>query len=117
MQLSKPLVLFGMIALVALSGCTKNTTAPQKKIELVGMEFVPKDYQAKVGETVHWINMDGFAHDITDANGVKLKDFQATGDTFDKTFDTVGTWKYWCTLHAASANATSGMVGSVIVSA
>ena len=77
--------------------------------------FEPFALDAHTGQTVSWINLDGQGHTV--ASGVPSEGPDGTfespvvgeGDTYEHTFDTAGTFEYFCTLHP-------WMVGIITVS-
>ncbi len=84
--------------------------------------FDPKEINVKVGDTVKWTNNDNALHTVTSGKDSsdpnKGKDFDSgltppnalttTGKTFQHTFTTAGTFRYFCQVHP-------GMAGTVIV--
>ena len=81
--------------------------------------FEPNPVQAKVGDSVTWINQDTTAHTVIyGANGKPDGKFDsspnfnpliAPGQTFAHKFDAAGKYPYYCGLHP-------NMVGTVTVS-
>ena len=76
--------------------------------------WLPSDISVGVGETVTWSNDDTAAHTVTSGSAVDGPDgnfdsslFMA-GTTFEVTFDTEGTFPYFCMVHP-------WMAGTVIV--
>jgi plastocyanin len=67
------------------------------------------------GTTVRWTNHGRQDHDIAPAEGrdwgAEVGDF-APGDVYEHTFDSPGTYNYYCTIHGTAAR---GMVGVVVV--
>jgi plastocyanin len=78
--------------------------------------YDPSPANIAVGTTVTWTNNDATLHTVYSgspddaANSGKLfkSDFMAKGKTFSHTFDTAGTFDYYCTLHPF-------MIGQVVV--
>ena len=71
--------------------------------------YNPNPIEIKVGDTVTWINDDSSAHTVTSSNDSTFdSDIMRRGETFSFTFDNVGEYPYFCTLHPS-------MVGTVIV--
>jgi plastocyanin len=68
--------------------------------------FVPADVTVKAGGTVTWRNTDSETHNAT-GNGIDTGNL-TTNASSTRTFASVGTFNYACTLHA-------GMVGTVRV--
>jgi plastocyanin len=72
--------------------------------EIVYEDFavVQKKITVKKGTTVTWINNDNAMHDVTPVN--ETAEFMASelfgkGETYSMTFDTVGTFDYFCSPH------------------
>ena len=78
--------------------------------------FVPATVTVDVGGEVTWSNDDTAAHTVTSGSAVDGPDdifdsgFFEAGTTFDVTFDTAGTFPYFCMIHPWTA-------GTVIVEA
>lgn len=82
---------------------------------LKGITFRPETLEVSAGTTVTWTNEDGTAHTVTSgmveqgAAGVSERPdgrFESgqfsTGKTFGFTFDSPGTYPYFCALHPAT---------------
>jgi plastocyanin len=69
--------------------------------------FSPADVEVTKGTTVTWTWNTGTTHNVTFGDG-SSGDKGGTGVTYQKTFNTAGTYSYTCTLHY-------GMKGSVVV--
>ena len=73
--------------------------------------FNPQTIEIAVGDTVTWTNNDTAQHTVTQSpsgSGFQSGGL-AQGATFEQTFDTAGTFDYFCEFH-------SGMTGTVVVS-
>ncbi len=55
--------------------------------------------QMRVGTTVTWTNQDNVPHSITFKNGMKDSGLLYQGQSFSYTFNTPGTYQYYCTVH------------------
>ncbi len=55
--------------------------------------------QVRVGTTVTWTNQDNVPHSITFKNGMKDSGFLYQGQSFSYTFNTAGTYQYYCSVH------------------
>jgi plastocyanin len=82
-----------------------------------GLKFTPQNVTLHVGDTVEW-TWDGSDHSTTSGtpghpDGIWDSGVQNQGFIFDQTFDTEGTFNYYCSIHGSCC----GMVGSVIVMA
>ena len=64
--------------------------------------------QLRAGTTVTWTNQDNVPHSITFKNGMKDSGLLYQGQSFSYTFNTPGTYQYYCTVHPY-------MVATVIV--
>ena len=78
--------------------------------------YDPSPVNVAVGTTVTWTNNDATLHtvysgepDDPEQSGQLFKsDFMSKGKTFSHTFDTAGTFDYYCTLHPF-------MLGQIVV--
>lgn len=92
--------------------CFANTSMATKHVvTLSGMSFSPDSLNAMVGDTVHFMWLDGF-HTTTSTSvppGAATWDkiLQQSGDTFDYVITVASTYNYECSPHA-----DMGMVGS-----
>ncbi|MEZ4500259.1 MAG: DUF2807 domain-containing protein [Thermomicrobiales bacterium] len=86
-------------------------TGPQTwEVTIAQFKFTPATLEIHVGDTVVWTNKDFFPHDVTQlpkGSGFASPPLNA-GGTFTYTFDTPGTYDYFCALHPI-------MLGTVIV--
>jgi amicyanin len=55
--------------------------------------------QVRAGTTVTWTNQDSVPHSITFKNGMKDSGLLSQGQLFSYTFNTPGTYQYYCTVH------------------
>ena len=79
-------------------------------VKIVDMAFSPQNITVKRGTKVTWTNNDTVAHDVTETDskdGPKSGTLN-TGESYSFTFDTVGTFKYHCSIHPS-------MTGTVTV--
>lgn len=92
----------------------KNITSMQEKnnlneVIIEGFTFSPKTITIKVGETITWINRDPTSHPIQSDTGDEISSGNLPKDqTYSHTFNTAGTYAYYCTAHPS-------MRGAVIV--
>jgi plastocyanin len=112
----------------ANSGTTASTSAAPMAATVTmsdALRFEPATLTVARGATVTWRNSSGVMHTVTDDPGKAVDKADAAlpsgvqpwdsgnidpGQTFQHTFDTPGTYKYFCTPHEAA-----GMVGTVTV--
>jgi plastocyanin len=91
---------------------SQETNNPEvtNKVEISNFAYSPQNITVKKGTTVTWTNRDSAAHDVVekdDKEGPKSKLLQ-TGETYSYTYNTVGTFEYFCTVHPS-------MTGTVTV--
>jgi plastocyanin len=70
--------------------------------------YSPNPFEAKVGETVTWVNDDSAVHTATSTDGTFDSNILQRGQTFSYTFDKEGEYSYSCMLHP-------NMAGTIIV--
>jgi plastocyanin len=70
--------------------------------------YSPNPIEAKVGETVTWVNHDSIIHTVSSTDGSFDSGILQRGQTFSYTFDKEGEYSYYCALHP-------NMVGTVSV--
>lgn len=75
-------------------------------VELVGLEFAPKQIQVPVGNRVVWQWTDSVVHNVVSETFASSKALD--GGAYAIRFDRAGTYPYRCTLH-------TGMDGTVVV--
>jgi plastocyanin len=89
-----------------------SSPAVKGSVRIVGnsgdRSYSPNPIEIKLGETVTWVNEDSAAHTATSTDGTFDSGILLMGQTFSYTFDKVGEYSYFCTLHP-------NMVGKVIV--
>lgn len=89
----------------ASPAATQNVT----KVDIKNLAYNPATVEIPVGGTVTWTNSDPVAHTVTGMDRSVLQSGTLDpGATFSKTFDTAGTYDYFCEFHA-------NMKGTVVV--
>lgn len=76
--------------------------ANQNQIAIENYAYSPKKITIKKGTQVTWTNKDNAKHDITPDN--QTDEFKASrllgkGESYSVTFNTVGTYTYYCSPH------------------
>ncbi len=61
--------------------------------------YQPANIQVRVGTTVTWTNQNNVPHSVTFKNGLKDSGLLSQGQSFSYTFNTPGTYQYYCTVH------------------
>jgi plastocyanin len=89
-----------------------SSPAPEGTVRIVdnagNNSYSPNPIEARVGETVTWVNDDFAVHTVTSTDGIFDSDILQRGQTFSYTFDKEGDYQYYCVLH-------HNMVGTVSV--
>ncbi len=70
--------------------------------------FVPGEIEVKVGTTITWTNNDSVPHTVTARDDSFDSGRMEQGNTFSFTFDTAGSFEYFCEYHP-------NMVGTIVV--
>lgn len=102
------------------SGAASDAAPPRdnRTVVLRSSQFSPTTLTVRVGETVTWVNRDGYVHTVTSDRGAELDSGDLEGgDTFQHRFTRAGTFEYHCEPHAY-ANAAGdyrGMVARIVV--
>lgn len=101
-----------LIALGSLSSCSSNSNPtssggggnppPPNSVNISGFAFSPSSLTIKAGVKVTWTNKDGAAHTVTSDDGTFTSSGNLdTGETYQFTFMTAGTYHYHCAIHPA----------------
>ncbi len=61
--------------------------------------YQPANIQVRVGTAVTWANQDNVPHSVTFKNGMKDSGLLSQGQSFSYTFNTPGTYQYYCSVH------------------
>jgi plastocyanin len=83
-------------------------SADEHDVAISAFTFQPAVLTVNVGESVTWMNTDGVPHTSTAALNHLWGHLVTSTDSFTYTFDTPGTYAYFCEMHPA-------MVGSINV--
>jgi plastocyanin len=75
---------------------------------VVDLDYDPRELVVEAGTTIRWTNVGDLPHTVTDRDGAFDSDLMLTDQTYQRTFDSVGAYEYFCTLHP-------NMVGTVTV--
>ena len=114
----------GQSATVAVTVTANQTTTVNVALEaeqtggevtligLSGTSFSSNDVTISVGETIRWENQDNATHTVTPDGHSEWSSVQldATGESFEHTFDKPGTYNYYCNPHRSL-----GMTGVIRV--
>ncbi len=78
-------------------------------VTIVDFAFQPQNATVKVGQTVTWTNTGDAPHTVKWQQGAAESPRLSKGQTYQRTFDTAGTFPYVCGIHP-------NMTGTVTVS-
>ena len=99
-------------AMVAVaSGALKVTAqsgAAGTKVLIDNFSFTPATTAVPVGTTVTWTNQDDVPHNVISTEKKFASPVLDTDEKFSHTFETAGTFKYYCSIHPK-------MMGQVVV--
>lgn len=68
-------------------------------VEMTNFSFDPKNLTVRVGDTVRWVNNSGTPH-TTASSGNWDSSIVASGSSFERTFNSTGTFNYRCDIHS-----------------
>src|SRR3989338_8086271 len=98
-------VLFFILILVVLSGCSNKTTDVSKTADVKGdtvtinqFIFEPKELIVAEGTAVTWLHNDNVAHTIV-SPALFESSVLNKGDKFTFTFAKKGEYEYYCSIH------------------
>lgn len=91
------------------SASNENEQATDK-VTIKDMAFSPANITVKKGTTVTWTNEDSIGHTVSETDGQQGPNSRTLdkGQTYTFTYNTVGTFKYDCSIHP-------NMLGTVTV--
>ncbi|MDX1674972.1 MAG: plastocyanin/azurin family copper-binding protein [Longimicrobiales bacterium] len=97
----------------ALTDTTSSSGAVQEIQATGSLTFDPDDVTIEPGTTVRWVNDSGIFHTVTpDGHTEWASADLSDGTTFEHTFNTEGTFPYYCEPHVGQ-----GMTGTIRVQA
>jgi len=108
------LVFSALVFAAAVAVACSDSTAPGdgNGVTVNDNSFSPSSKTVDVGTTVTWTWAGGAAHNVTWVSGSPAASATQSSGTYQRTFDTAGTYEYYCTIHGTP---TSGMRGTVTV--
>ena len=75
--------------------------AGSTEVEIVDFAFEPADLTVKVGDTVTWTNTGDAPHTVKWDDDEPESEQLQNGATYERTFDSAGTFAYACGIHSA----------------
>lgn len=89
------------ILIIAGAGCEppQPQSVAVNEVIIEKYAFSPKLLTVKKGTTVTWTNKDIAKHTVTGKNGGPASALFGQGESYSYTFDTAGTFDYFCEPH------------------
>lgn len=88
---------------------SSNSITGRATVDIINYSFKDQVIKVKKGTTVTWTNQDNAPHTVTgDSDPSLSSQVIGKGNSYEKTFDQIGTYKYHCTPHPQ-------MIAAVIV--
>jgi plastocyanin len=94
------------------TGSAQTDAGPSVSVQ--DFQFNPVNAQVPAGATVTWTFDGASAHTVTADDASFDSGTMNQGGTFTMTFDTPGTYAYYCAIHGAAGGV--GMAGTIVVS-
>lgn len=110
-----------IVAVAMLAACSSDSTGPSGSCQSGGTRvcmgaasFNPSTLTVTAGATVEWVDGSGLAHTVISApgSGETFNHTVSAGGSVSRTFNTAGTYDYYCSIHGSP---TSGMRGTIVV--
>ena len=98
-------VIVGIIAL-CVSVVTHYAAAATENVSAQDNSFSPASVTIDEGDTVHWTNDGDNPHTVTANDDSFDSGTLLSGQSFDQTFNTAGTYGYFCEVHGQSMSGT-----------
>ncbi len=77
-----------------------TTTPPRLEVAIENFSFAPVELAISAGTTVEFVNREsGVPHTSTSDDNIWDSDTLSPGDSFAFTFDTPGSFSYFCSIH------------------
>ena len=100
-------------AIRTLSPTPTLASPARAEVTIEDFEFSPRSLTVRVGTTVVWTHEGHATHTVSADDGTFNSGSLSGGEHFEFTFDTVGTYAYYCQLYGAPGE--EGMSGSIWV--
>ncbi len=113
--LSSGFIIILFLTTLIIPGCKDNSTdynsntgggsnPPENELWMQSESFNPKNKTISAGTTLTWVNKDPVNHTVTSGtpgspDGLFDSGTIGSGGTFTHTFNTSGTFKYYCRIH------------------
>ena len=87
---------------------TVVSTEMQVSVDVIDLDFAPRELTVNKGATVTWTFSGDLPHNVTDDRGAFASKTVQKGAEYTRTFDQPGIFYYFCTIH-------HGMLGTLTV--
>jgi plastocyanin len=102
------------VAVATVAAATEPAAAPERvEVSIQDFQFSPGRLTVRAGTTVVWTNNGRARHTATADDGLFDSGSLSGGGVFEFTFDTPGTYAYFCRLHGGHGG--QGMAGTIVV--
>ena len=88
-----------LCAAFAMPATFAAAAAPAPTIDITKFAFAPKEITIAPGTRIIWTNRDDTPHTVTSKDKSFASKGLDTGDKFEQTFASEGSFTYYCTLH------------------
>lgn len=106
-------ILLSALLIVAAAACSDSTgPAEPNGVTIADNSFSPGAKSVAVNTTVTWTWSGGNQHNVTWTAGSPAASTTQSSGTYQRNFDTAGTFDYYCSIHGTP---TTGMRGTVTV--
>jgi plastocyanin len=109
--IAAPMMIVVALLLAGSTGVKANAQqVPAKTVEIKidNFSFAPETLTVAAGTTVTWTNHDDIPHTAVSTDGVFKSKVMDTDEKFSYTFNTPGTFPYFCSVHPK-------MTGTIVV--
>ncbi|MDH4046150.1 MAG: plastocyanin/azurin family copper-binding protein [Gemmatimonadota bacterium] len=107
------ILLSALLIVVAAAACSDSTApANPNGVNVADNSFSPGVRTVALNTTVTWTWTGGSQHNVTWTAGSPAASTTQSSGTYQRSFDTAGTFDYYCSIHGTP---TTGMRGSVTV--
>jgi plastocyanin len=90
-----------LLAMTLSAGMTRAGDNPAMEVEIFKFQFQPQEISVKAGDTVRWTNKEKRQYHSVwfEQIGEPEPSYIFPGETYQRTFDTAGTYPYRCGPH------------------
>ena len=81
------------------TGIAPSDASTDSRIRVVDLAYQPGTLTIELGSSVLWVNEGALPHTVTARDGTSDSGILAAADVYQQTFEQVGRFEYFCTLH------------------